>query len=130
VGDRVYILENSIYSVISPEGCASILLRDSKQAQTAAEYMKMTATDLKAMNIVDGIIPEPVGGAHNDYELMASRVKETILAAYKELSGKRSDILLKERSKRILDFGVFLDESDQAGKRESFFKRLFNWGGN
>ena len=130
IGDRVIILENSTYSVISPEGCATILLRDPKQAQTASEYMKMTAPDLKALGIVDAVIPEPKGGAHTDYDLMASRLKETILAAYKELAGKRPDILLKERSKRILDFGVFKDESDQAGRRDNFFKRLFNWGGN
>jgi acetyl-CoA carboxylase carboxyl transferase subunit alpha len=130
VGDRVFMLENSTYSVISPEGCASLLYRDTKMASTAATNMKMTATDLKALGIIDAVIPEPAGGAHTDYDLMAARVKEAILAAYKELSAKRPDILLKERSKRILDYGMFKDESDQAGRRESFFKRFFNWGSN
>ena len=122
------MLENSTYSVISPEGCASLLYRDTKMAQVAAENMKMTAPDLKALGIIDGIIPEPVGGAHTDYDLMASRLKETIVTAYKELATKRPEILLKERSKRILDFGVFKDESDEKGRKDSFFKRLFNWG--
>ena len=128
VGDRIYMLENSTYSVISPEGCATILLRDAKQAQAAAQLMKMTSYDLKSLGIIDSIIPEPPAGAHTDYELMATRVKDTIMNAYKDLSSRRPDVLLKERSKRILDYGVFNDGSDQKQRREGFFKRLFGWG--
>ena len=68
VGDRVNIFENSFYSVISPEGCASIIWRDASKAETAAVAMKITASDLKDMGIVDEVIPEPEGGAHTDHE--------------------------------------------------------------
>lgn len=128
VGDRIFMLENSTYAVISPEGFASIVLRDAKQASTAAQLLKLTSYDLKSQGIIDAIIPEPPAGAQTDYELMATRVKETIMAAYKDLSSKRPDVLLKERSKRILDYGVFHDGSDQKQRREGFFKRLFGWG--
>jgi len=125
IGDRVFMLENSTYSVISPEGCASILLRDSKQAPLAASLLKLTSFDLKSFGVVDGIILEPPLGAHTDLELMVTRVKETIIETYKELSQKRTDILLKERSHRLLEFGVYNADVEQ---KEGWLKRLFNWG--
>ncbi len=128
VGDRVYMLENAYYAVITPEGCASILLRDAREAPTAAGIMKLTSFDLKSFGIIDAIIPEPPMGAQSDRDLMASNVKETIMAAYRELSQKRPDVLLKERSRRILEYGVFNDDSDQKSRKEGFFKRLFSWG--
>src|SRR5262249_28212099 len=78
VGDKVNILENSFYSVISPEGCASIVWRDSTKAETAAEAMKITAKDLKELGIVDDIIPEPDGGAHTDHEAAARLLDEVL----------------------------------------------------
>ena len=78
VGDRVNILENSFYSVISPEGCAAIMWRDSAKAETAANALKITARDLKEMGIIDEIVPEPEGGAHTDYEASA-RLLDTVL---------------------------------------------------
>lgn len=125
VGDRMFMLENSTYGVISPEGCASILLRDPKQAQNAAELMKITSYDVMSFGMIDAVIPEPSAGAHTDPDLMASRVKEVILANYKELSQKRTDQLLRERSRRLLGFGSFNVDQEQ---KESFLKRLFNWG--
>jgi acetyl-CoA carboxylase carboxyl transferase subunit alpha len=78
VGDRVNIFENSFYSVISPEGCASIIWRDASKAETAAIAMKITATDLKDMGIVDEIVPEPEGGAHTDHEAAARLLDEVL----------------------------------------------------
>jgi acetyl-CoA carboxylase carboxyl transferase subunit alpha len=106
VGDYLIMLENTVYSVISPEGFASILLRDAKKAEQAASLMKMTAYDLKAYGIADEVIPEPEGGAHNDPDLVASRIKERVLAVYARLRKRRSDVLLKDRAKRIEGFGV------------------------
>src|SRR6267154_1243509 len=78
VGDRINILENSFYSVISPEGCASIIWRDSTKAETAAAAMKITAKDLKELGNVDEIVPEPEGGAHSDYEAAARFLEEVL----------------------------------------------------
>src|SRR5204863_9234946 len=78
VGDRVNILENSFYSVISPEGCAAIMWRDATKAETAAEAMKITAKDLKELGIVEEIVREPEGGAHTDYEA-AARALDPVL---------------------------------------------------
>ncbi len=97
VGDKVYMLEHSIYAILSPEGFASILYKDATKAEQAAKDMKLTAQDLYSYGIIDGIIPEPQGGAHNDYNLMAMNIKtilETDLQNLKELSLER---LLEER---------------------------------
>lgn len=107
VGDRVYMLENTVYSVISPEGFASILLRDAKKAQQAAGLMKMTAPDLKEFGVIDEILPEPAEGAHTDHQAIASTVKQTVLRAYSELSRKKNETLLRERSERLLSLGRF-----------------------
>ncbi|HOI24983.1 MAG TPA: acetyl-CoA carboxylase carboxyltransferase subunit alpha [Caldisericia bacterium] len=101
VGDRILMLEHSIYSVISPEGCASILWRDASKASLAAEKLKLTAQDLWAHHLIDGIIPEPVGGAHRDHREMISQVKDHIQAW---LSGLRTsswdeDLLQKRYEK-------------------------------
>ena len=106
VGDYLIMLENTVYSVISPEGFASILLRDAKKAEQAASLMKMTAYDLKAFGIADEVVPEPQGGAHNDPQLTAARIKERVLAVYARLRRRRSDVLLKERAKRLEAYGT------------------------
>jgi acetyl-CoA carboxylase carboxyl transferase subunit alpha len=107
VGDYLIMLENTVYSVISPEGFASILLRDAKKAEQAAALMKMTAYDLKAFGIADEVLPEPDGGAHNDPDLVAARIKERVLTTYARLRKRRSDVLLKERAKRLESYGAF-----------------------
>ncbi|MFW5796346.1 MAG: acetyl-CoA carboxylase carboxyltransferase subunit alpha [Alkalispirochaeta sp.] len=123
IGDRVYMLENSVYSVISPEGFASILLRDAKKAQQAAGLMKMTAPDLKAFGIIDGILPEPGEGAHTDHQAIAGTVRRQILVSYAELSKKRMDQLLRERSERLLALGKFGGAG--AARSKGFLARLF-----
>ncbi|MCB1444226.1 MAG: acetyl-CoA carboxylase carboxyltransferase subunit alpha [Rhizobiaceae bacterium] len=102
-GNRVYMLEHAIYSVISPEGAASILWRDSTRAKEAAQNMKITAEDLKSLGIIDGIIPEPVGGAHRAPEKVVSQTGDIIAQALSELKG--SNDLRQERRQKFLDMG-------------------------
>ena len=123
VGDYMIMLENSVYSVISPEGCASILLRDSKRSQEAAALLKMTSYDLKGYGITDSIIPEPMGGAHTDPAYMADRLKDEILRVLQDLRTKRTDQLLKERSRRLMGLGVFNENS--CAKKSTLFSRFF-----
>ncbi|MCA1368028.1 acetyl-CoA carboxylase carboxyltransferase subunit alpha [Ensifer aridi] len=104
-GNRVYMLEHAIYSVISPEGAASILWRDSTRAKEAAASMKITAEDLKSLGVIDGIIPEPVGGAHRDPEAVISRTGTVIADALKELSARNGDELRSDRRQKYLNIG-------------------------
>lgn len=104
-GNRVYMLEHSIYSVISPEGAASILWRDSARARDAATQMKITAQDLIQFGVIDGIIDEPVGGAHRDPQAVISRTGETIAAALEDLSKLDSDALRTDRREKFLRIG-------------------------
>ena len=85
VADKVYMLEHSIYAILSPEGFASILYKDSTKAEQAARDMKLTAQDLLHFGIIDGIIPEPQGGAHNDFDRMAQNIKTVIEADLQDL---------------------------------------------
>ncbi|WP_368517348.1 acetyl-CoA carboxylase carboxyltransferase subunit alpha [Rhizobium sp.] len=105
VGNRVYMLEHSIYSVISPEGAASILWRDSTRAKEAATNMKITADDLKSLGVIDGIISEPVGGAHRDPNAVISAAGETIANALAELSSRSGEQLRSDRRQKFLDIG-------------------------
>ncbi|RKZ23380.1 acetyl-CoA carboxylase carboxyl transferase subunit alpha [bacterium] len=107
VGDRVYMQENAMYSVISPEGCASILWRDQKYKDKAAESLKITAKDLLKMGVIDGIIPEPPGGAHRDPEGAAKILKKTILNTYRELSKIKGDELIIKRIEKFGEMGFF-----------------------
>ncbi len=107
VADTVLMFENSIYSVISPEGCASILWRDGKQGAKAAEALRLAAPDLVALDIVDGVLPEPVGGAHRDWDQAAATLKAALLANLDRLSGVPSDELLARRAARFRRIGVF-----------------------
>ncbi len=110
VADRVYMLSNTIYSVISPEGCASILWRDASRAPDAAEALKITAHDLYRLEVIDDIIEEPEGGAHTDYEVMAKRLKAKLLDGLGALLGLDSDTLLEERYQKYRKMGVFTEE--------------------
>src|SRR5262250_2563443 len=101
VGDRVNILENSFYSVISPEGCASIIWRDSTKAETAAIAMKITAKDLKELGIVDDIIPEPDGGAHADYEGAAKLLGDVLERQLLVLSAQSARDLVRGRYEKF-----------------------------
>jgi acetyl-CoA carboxylase carboxyl transferase subunit alpha len=105
VANRVYMLEHSIYSVISPEGCASILWRSADKAQDAAAALKITAQDLVNLKIIDGIIPEPMGGAHRGRETAIQAVGETIARAFAEMQPLSRDELRNERRQKYLDIG-------------------------
>ena len=101
VADKVYMLEHAIYSILSPEGFASILYKDSTKAEAAAKDMKLTAQDLLKYGIIDGIIAEPQGGAHNDYEFVTSQIKDIIRADLKELTSFTIDKMLDARYQKF-----------------------------
>ena len=107
VGDRILMMENAWYSVISPEGCAAILWRDAANAPEAAEAMKVTATDMKELGVIDEVVKEPEGGAHLDPDLAASIVKETILRHLKELLEIPAAQLLEQRVEKFSKMGFW-----------------------
>lgn len=107
VGNRVFILEYSTYSVISPEGCAAILWKDQNKKAEAAEAMRLTAPDLLELGIVDAIIPEPQGGAHTDHEDAARRLGDALDEALVELEALSGDELVEQRYRRFRALGVF-----------------------
>ena len=103
--NRVYMLEHAIYSVISPEGAASILWRDATRAKDAAANMKITAQDLKCLGIIDDIIPEPVGGAHRDSDAVIAATGDRISRALGDLAQSDGEALRKDRRQKFLDMG-------------------------
>ena len=109
VGDKVYMMEYTWYSVISPESCSSILWRSWDYKEQAAEALKLTSKDLKKMGIIDGIIKEPLGGAHNDIDLAAKRIKKVILNDTLELEKLKSDKRIDQRINKFSDMGVIND---------------------
>ena len=110
VGDRMLMLQYSVYSVISPEGCASILWKDAKRASDAAEALKVTAPQLKELNLIDEIVEEPLGGAHRDPKQMSEQLKQTLVNELAKLDEKDIDTLLQERYNRIMSYGVYSEE--------------------
>ena len=109
VANKVYLLEHAYYTVISPEGCASILWRDASKNNEAAEALKITAPDLLKFGIIDGAIKEPVGGAHSNYEFMAEEMKRTILSSLDELDKLSKDELKSGRYDKFRKMGAFLE---------------------
>ena len=107
VGDRVLMLENAVYSVISPEGCAGILWRDGAKAPEAAEALKITAADLKRLGAIDEIVKEPAGGAQRNHAAAAANVKKAVLAALKALKGVPVEELLERRYAKFRAMGNF-----------------------
>lgn len=110
VGNRVLMLENAIYSVISPNGAASILWKDATKADQAAEAMKITAKDLLEMEVIEEIVPEPKGGAHRDYEAVAANIKERLLRHLDELSAMHPDELVEDRYRKFRRIGEFEEQ--------------------
>ena len=110
VANRVYMLENAYYSVISPESCAAIIYRDSGKAPEAAAALCMTATDLLKMELIDGIVPEAGGGAHLDSEAAITAVGRTLTAALSELAGLSTEQLLNQRYEKFRAMGNFFEE--------------------
>jgi acetyl-CoA carboxylase carboxyl transferase subunit alpha len=111
VGDRILMLENAVYSVISPEGCASITWRDAAKAETAANALKMTAQDLQSLGIIDQIVAEPPGGAHTDHEKMAGILNGTLKMTLDELERLPVDQLLAQRHEKFRKMGQFFREA-------------------
>lgn len=107
VANHIHMLENSTYSVISPEGAASILWKDPKLAKQAAEAMKITAPDLKEMNIIDEIIPEVLGGAHRDANQQAIEIRDVLRRSLKKLCELSSEALIDARYEKFRNIGVF-----------------------
>jgi acetyl-CoA carboxylase carboxyl transferase subunit alpha len=113
VGDRVCVMQNSYYSVISPEGCAAILWKDRLRSDDAAQALKLTAQDLLDFGIIDLIIPEPLGGAHRDPQKAADNIKKAILDGIRDISSMPKDIMLKARYDKFRCMGRFIDPSRQ-----------------
>ena len=113
VGDQVLMLQHSIYSVISPEGCASILWKTSERASDAAEALGITAHRLKALGLVDKIVTEPVGGAHRDPKQMAAYLKRALNDALRQVSDLDTAQLLKRRYERIQSYGRYSDTKER-----------------
>lgn len=107
VADHLMMLQYSIYSVISPEGCASILWKSAEKASDAAATLGVTSDRLKELKLIDEVVPEPLGGAHRDVEEMALRVRKAIEAKLKELESVSHEKLIKRRQQRILSYGEF-----------------------
>lgn len=110
VGDVIQMLENSVYSVISPEGCAAILWKSAEKAGDAAEALKITANDLKELGIIDNIVPEPRGGAHRDFNQMALNLKESLVSALNDLKGLSARELTDRRYDKFRQIGRFKDD--------------------
>ncbi len=109
VGDKIYMLENAIFSVISPEGCASILLRDSSRAKDAAVMLKITSRDILDLKMINGIIKEPEGGAHTDPQKTAEAIRAQIVKDLDDLCKRDPAVLVKYRSKKIRAIGCFYE---------------------
>jgi len=116
VGNRIYMLENSVYSVISPESCAAIIYRDSARAPEAAAALKMTAQDLLELGLVDAIIPEPGAGAHTDPDAAAEAVRVALRESLAELAPASPAQLIDERYRKFRDMGAFFRETVSAGR--------------
>ncbi len=109
VGDRLIMLEYSTYSVISPEGCASILWKSADKSQLAAEAMGITSDRIREQGFLDEVVREPLGGGHRDFKAIASNLKETLLRHMNDLMRQPIDKVLERRYQRIMEFGVFED---------------------
>jgi acetyl-CoA carboxylase carboxyl transferase subunit alpha len=108
VSDKIYMLENSVYSVISPEGCAAILYKDASRAEEAAENLKITAQSLYKLGVIDGIVEEPAGGAHRDHKCIALNLKNIILSSFSELEKISVEELVENRYNKFRKMGSFI----------------------
>jgi acetyl-CoA carboxylase carboxyl transferase subunit alpha len=106
IGDKVFMLENTWYSVISPESCSSILWRSWEYKEQAAEVLKLTGKDMLSLKLIDGIIKEPLGGAHTDVKWMATEIKRTILENVKQLNSQNPEQRISERMDKFCSMGV------------------------
>ena len=109
VANKLFMLEYSVYSVISPEGCASILFRDAKKSEKASEILKITASDVKKLGIADGIIPEPNGGAHNNWEEVSTNIKKVLIKELSALIQLPVEEIIESRYKKFRNIGQFTE---------------------
>lgn len=109
VSDEVWMLENAVYSVLSPEGFASILWKDASRAKEAAEIMKMTAQDLKEYGIIDKVLEEPAGGAHKDVDKMAAVIKKELIESFSKLKKQSSEELVEKRYNKFRAMGKYIE---------------------
>lgn len=117
VGDRVLMLENAVYSVISPESCSSILWRDWEHKQEAARVLKLTAQDLQALGVVDEVVPEPPGGAHRDPQRSAALLRPVLARTLQKLLALSSQELLRQRNDRLRKLATFVSEGEFPERR-------------
>jgi acetyl-CoA carboxylase carboxyl transferase subunit alpha len=113
VGDVVQMMQYATYSVISPEGCASILWRDSTMAPEAAEALAITASRLKTLGLIDKIVPEPLGGAHRDPQAASQALRKALVEALKQFDGKKPKELVEERLERLMGHGKFKEAAER-----------------
>lgn len=113
VSNKIYMMEYAVYSVISPEGCASILFRDSNKADYAAEKLKITADDIVDLGIADEVLPEPLGGAHNNWPEAAKTIRDTIEKDLKSFLKKEPDTIMEERYAKFRAFGHFNEQKNK-----------------
>ena len=125
IADVVLMMENAYYSVITPEGCASILLRDASKAKESAALLKLTPKDLLGFRVIDRIVEEPSGGAHRDPAMAAAALKAAILESLQALDRKPLDALLAERSARFLGLGAFSEQETERRSVLGWIKGLF-----
>jgi acetyl-CoA carboxylase carboxyl transferase subunit alpha len=111
VGDQVLMLQHSTYSVISPEGCASILWKSAEKAAEAAETMGITAARLKALGLIDKVVNEPVGGAHRDHRATAQSLKRALQDALRQVSDLSPPELVERRFERLMSYGRFKEQA-------------------
>ena len=114
MGDVVLMLQNSTYSVISPEGCASILWKTVDKASEAAEQLGLTAQRIKALGLIDKIVAEPIGGAHRDYDVMMANMRKALSDSLKTFDGMKEDAILERRHERLMSYGKFKEISVKA----------------
>jgi len=119
VGDKVLMMQYSTYSVISPEGCASILWKNADKAQLAAEAMNITSERLKELGLINDVIQEPLGAAHRDIELAGMNLKAALLKELKALDKLSVDDILAKRYQRLMDYGVYLEEAEKPTSKLS-----------
>jgi acetyl-CoA carboxylase carboxyl transferase subunit alpha len=117
VGDRTAMFENSVYSVISPEGCAAILFKTGEQRKRAAESLRLTAKELKKLDLIDDILPEPLGGAHRDREAAANTLEKYLDERLRELKRRKVETLVKRRYERIRGLGSYFEPASAAKKK-------------
>jgi acetyl-CoA carboxylase carboxyl transferase subunit alpha len=119
IGDHVAMLQFAYYSVISPEGCAGILWKDGRKADQAARALKFTSADLLRMQIVDEVIPEPLGGAHRDHRAMAATLKQSLLKALRKVTAIQTETLLARRYQKFRKIGAYVELAAEAVEKKS-----------